>query len=221
MKHGKDEFDQKYFGMFFKKYDQLELQFYTRWFLGWIKILDKFLPLKKGEGKQVLEIGCAIGAFSKILSERGFKVTATDISPFIIKRAKRLHKNINFSVSDIEKEIPDKKYDFIFAFEVLEHLENPRQALLNIKRALTKDGVLVFSTPEPTPRVLADPMHINVHTPKYWVSLGRSLKYKSVSYQPVAFIPYFYRYTSLLSIGFPIRLNLPFINNTCFYFFKK
>lgn len=221
MKHGKNEFDQKYFGMFFKNYSQRELIFYYRWFQGWIKLLDKFLPLKDGRGKQVLEIGCAIGAFSKILTERNFKVTATDISPYIINKAKRLQKNIDFLVSDIEKEIPDKKYDFIFAFEVLEHLDNPKLALLNMKKALKKDGVLVFSTPKPTKRVLADPMHINVHSPKYWLSLGRKLGYNSVSSKEVSFIPHLYRYHSLFSRGFTFRINLPFINNTCFFIFRR
>ena len=49
---------------------------------------------KKLAGKKTLEIGCGIGSFSKILSERGFQATASDISAYIIERAKKLMKEI-------------------------------------------------------------------------------------------------------------------------------
>lgn len=222
MHHGADKFDKNYFGIFFKKYDLSELMFYYRWFRGWINLLEQYLPLKNGAGKKVLEVGCAIGAFSKILKEREFNVTAVDISEFIIEKAKKLQKNIEFKVSDIEKEVGvNDKFDYIFAFEVLEHLKDPKKALFNMKNALKNNGVIVSSTPIPTKQTLADPMHINVHSSQYWLSLGANLGFKKVSYKQVAFIPYLYRFSSIFSIGFPTKLNLPFVNNTCFYFFRS
>lgn len=222
MKHGKEDFDKNYFGIFHKKYDYSELSFYYRWFRGWINLLSKFLPLKEGKNKKVLEIGCSIGAFSKHLKQRGFDVEAIDISGFIVTRAQRLQKDIKFKVMDIEGEIKlKKKYDYIFALEVLEHLKNPLKALGDMRALLNKNGVLVFSTPLPTKQTLADPMHINVHGPKYWIFMGKKLKFKKVTFKQVAFIPFFYRFGELFSIGFPTRVNLPFVNNTCFYFFKN
>lgn len=221
MQHGKDEFDKGYFGIFFNKYDLKELLFYYRWFKGWINLLDKFLPLQKGSGKKVLEIGCALGSFAKHLKERDFAVTAVDISDFIIEKAKKLQKDVKFKVVDIEKNTPSsEKYDFIFAFEVLEHLKSPKKALENIKKLLQKDAVLVFSTPLPTKQTLADPMHINVHNSQYWIALGKSLGYKETSFKQVAFIPFLYRFHSIFSVGFPTKFSIPFINNTCLYFFK-
>ena len=221
MQHGKEEFDKKYFGIFFKNYNQSELMFYYRWFKGWIDLLDQFLPLKKGEDKKVLEIGCAIGAFAKLLNERGFDVEAVDISEYIIKKAKKLQKEIKFKVLDIEKETPKQKYNYIFAFEVLEHLEKPKKALMNMKNCLREGGILVFSTPLPTKQTLSDPMHINVHPPKYWINLANILGYKEYYFKHASFIPFLYRFSANFSKGFPFRINLPIINNTCFYFFKK
>lgn len=222
MQHGKDEFDKGYFGIFFKKYDQSELMYYYRWFKGWVNLLNKFIPLKNGEGKFVLEIGCAIGSFAKILKENNFKVVASDISEFIIEKAKRLQSNIEFKVLDIEKEgNAKKKYDYIFALEVVEHLKNPKKALQNMKKLLKKDGILVFSTPIPTKRILADPMHINVHKPHYWTNFGKSLGYREIFFKQVAFIPYLYRFHPIFSLGFTVKFNIPFVNNTCFYFFKN
>lgn len=222
MRHGKEVFDKNYFGIFFKNYNYAELMFYYRWFKGWINLLDHFLPLKYGKGQKVLEVGCAIGAFAKLLHEGGFEVTAIDISEFIIKKAKKLQSDIEFKVLDIEKEIKvNKKYDYIFAFEVLEHLNSPHTALFNMKKLLKKNGVLIFSTPLPAKQTLADPMHINVHPPYYWLNLGKKLEFKKVSFRHVAFIPFLYRFHSVFSMGFPFRINLPFVNNTCFFFFEK
>lgn len=222
MEHGKKEFDRNYFGIFFKKYNSSELKFYYQWFKGWIKLLDHFLPLKNGQGKNALEIGCAIGAFSKILKERGFNVVATDISEFIIGRARKLQKDIKFKVLDIEQNVPiNEKYDYIFAFEVLEHLKHPEKALQNMKKLLRQEGMIVFSTPVPTKQTLADPMHINVHPPAHWIALGRKLKFQKVAFNKVAFVPFLYRFSSLFSIGFVTKFNLPFVNNTCFYLFEN
>lgn len=222
MEHGKEEFDKNYFGIFHKKYNKSELSFYYRWFKGWVNLLDHYLPLRLGTGKNVLEIGCSIGAFAKILKERGFNVTAVDISEFIIKKAEKLQGGINFKVLDIEKDVEIKeKFDYIFAFEVLEHLKNPKKALANMKYLLKTDGVIIFSTPLPTKQTLADPMHINVHQSQYWFDLGRKIGFKEVYKKNVAFVPYFYRFNSIFSFGFQTPVNLPFVNNTCLYFFKN
>ncbi len=222
MQHGKDEFDKKYFGIFFQKYDQSELAFYYRWFKGWVNLLNAFLPLQDGKGKNVLEVGCAIGSFAKILKENGFKVVATDISEFIIEKAKKLQSNIEFKVLDIENEVNTKqKYDYIFALEVVEHLKNPKKAIGNMKKLLKKDGVLVLSTPIPTKQTLADPMHINVHEPLFWINTGKNLGFSKTSFNHVAFIPFLYRIHSIFSLGFRVKFNLPFVNNTVFYFFTN
>lgn len=222
MRHGIEAFDKKYFGIFFRKYNLQELMFYYRWFRGWIGFLDNFLPLKNGQGKKALEIGCGIGAFAKILDERGFKVTATDISAYIIKKARKNLKNIDFQVMDIEKDLKIKnQFDYIFAFEVLEHLQNPVQALKNMKRMLNRKGMLIFSTPYPTKETLADPMHINVNLPNYWLSVGKRLGFKTQNMRYASFIPFLYRFHHFFSRAIPFRINLPYINNTCFFFFER
>lgn len=222
LKHGKKVFDEQYYGMFFEKYSYKEMLSYYRFFIGWIRFLDRYLPLKNGKGKKVLEVGCGIGAFAKILNERGFEVDATDISPFIIERAKKIHPDIDFRVLDIEKNVRvKKKYDDIFAFEVMEHLKNPLQALVNIKKMLKDNGVLIFSTPFPTEEMLADPMHINIHPPEYWLSKGKEIGFKKVKLKNVSFIPFLYKIHSFFSIALPFRIDSDYINSTGIYFFKK
>ena len=222
MQHGQKVFDEQYYGMFFENYSYKEMLSYYRFFLGWIKFLDKFLPLKNGKSKKVLEMGCGIGAFAKILNERHFKVDAVDVSPFIVERAKKIHEGINFNIMDIEKNTKiTKKYDYIFAFEVLEHLKNPFKVLVNIKKMLKDKGILIFSTPFPTKEMLADPMHVNVHPPKFWLFEGEKAGYKSTDVKYVSFFPFLYKLHSFFSIALPFRIDSYFINSTGIYIFKK
>jgi len=222
MKHGQDLFDKKYYRRFFKDYSQNELLMYYRWSLGWIRFLDSYLPLKSGSGKKVFEIGCSIGAFSKILKERGFEVTATDVSSYIINKAKKIQEDIDFRVLDIERESRLRdKYDYIFCFETIEHLKNPVKGLTNMKNALRKEGVLVISTPFPTKRSLADPTHINVHEPAFWMNLANKLKFRKRRILFASFIPFLYRLSDLFSWGFPLKTDIPFVNSTTFLIFEK
>ncbi len=220
--HGNENFDKRYFGAYYKKYSQDELTKAYRWFKGWIRLIDQFYPIKNGEGKIVLEVGCGIGAFSKILKERGFIVSSSDISGFIINKAKKLQKGIDFKVENIEKtQVRKGEYDLIFAFEVLEHLKNPKKSMKNLKNRLKEDGVLIFSSPSPTKRTLADPTHINVKTPEEWVKIGKEMGFEKTKFQYVSFLPFLYRYSSFLSRAFPIKTNLPIIVNTCFFIFEN
>lgn len=47
-----------------------------------------------------------------------------------------------------------KKYDTIFAFEILEHLFNPLVFLHSIKRLLAHDGKIYLSTPYQIPQII-------------------------------------------------------------------
>lgn len=222
MKHGHELFDRKYYRRFFKNYTKSELLLYYRWSLGWIRFLDRELPLKEGYGKRVLEIGCSIGAFAKVLKERGFEVWACDVSSYIINKARRLQKDVSFFVQDAQKLIRVAgNFDYIFSFEVLEHLNNPQKAINNIYKKLKKGGVFIFSTPFPTKRAYADPTHIGVHFPKWWLNAGKIAGFSKRELKYATFIPYLYRLSSFFSYGFEAKTDIPMINSTCFFIFKK
>jgi SAM-dependent methyltransferase len=222
MHHGEDLFDKNYYQRFFQDYNKKELLHYERWFDGWVRFLNRFLPLKKGQGKKVLEIGCSLGYFTTHLERRGFEIIATDISSFIVKKAKLLHPEIKFLTLDVQKKITiEEKFDYVFTFEVLEHLQDPTKALHNIYEKLAKGGVLVFSTPFPSSRSLGDPTHISIHEPSWWLKEGKSVGFKKRRLVYVTFLPYLYRFGRFFSVGLPFKVDVPFINSTCMFFFEK
>jgi len=222
MGHGRESFDKVYFKRFFDKYSKKEFRKYVNWADGWVRFLERYVDLKNPEGKSVFELGASLGYFSRVFKDRGFDVFASDISSFIVRKASILQKDICFSKLDIEKDVMEnRQFDFIVAFEVLEHLRKPKRALINIKKMLKDDGTLIFSTPFPTKRSLSDPTHINVHEEKWWLKLGKKTGYKKTKVVYATFVPFLYRISKYFSFGFPVKLNLPYVNSTCFVIFEK
>lgn len=220
--HGNKNFDKRYFHRFFNHYDQSELDRHINWFWGYFNFINRFVSIEEGRGKRVLEIGSSIGAFAKILKEKGYDITASDVSAFIVEKASHLQRNIPFKVINVEKAIEvNGTFDYIFSFDVVEHLKKPEGAFENIFKKLKKGGIYVFSTPFPSEEYLSDPTHINVHEPDWWVALGKKAGFRDIRFSYATFVPYLYRINKIFSIGFPLKINLRHINSTCIFFFKK
>ncbi|WP_248277776.1 class I SAM-dependent methyltransferase [Brasilonema sp. UFV-L1] len=97
--------------------------------------------------KNILEIGCGTGEFSRLLAKRADRVVAIDLSPNMIKVAKQHSKeftNIDFQVADILKwEFPTQQFDAIASIATVHHL--PVENLLpNLEAALKPGGSLLI-----------------------------------------------------------------------------
>ena len=99
---------------------------------------------------KILDVGCGGGIICEPLARLGAKVTGIDFVPNNIKAAKIHSKKnklkINYIYKDIEKSKLDEKFDIILMFEVLEHLDNWKKTIKNIKINLNKDGIVIIST---------------------------------------------------------------------------
>ena len=99
------------------------------------------------EGSRVLEAGCGIGAQTVPLAQNSPKarITAIDLSDTSLAKAKETVRHEGISNVEFEKadifDLPygPETFDHIFICFVLEHLENPLEALENLKGVL-KDG---------------------------------------------------------------------------------
>lgn len=100
-------------------------------------------------GKNILEIGCGIGTFTKILLKNGF-VTALDKNKRYLTIVKRtiISEKLNIAFGNIEKvKFSSMKFDSIVCLNVLEHIENDRKALSNIFYSLKDGGILIVLVP--------------------------------------------------------------------------
>ena len=99
---------------------------------------------------KILDVGCGGGIICEPLARLGAKVTGIDFAPNNIIAAKIHSKKnklkINYINKDIEKSKLDEKFDIILMFEVLEHLDNWKKTINNIKKNLNKNGLIIIST---------------------------------------------------------------------------
>lgn len=103
-------------------------------------------------GKRVLDAACGAGYGSAFLARDADFVAGIDISKESIAYAKEKYTGANteFQTGSIDN-LPydDASFDVVVSFETLEHVSENMQKdfMREIKRVLTKDGILVMSTP--------------------------------------------------------------------------
>ena len=104
-------------------------------------------------GKTVLDAASGAGYGSRILAERARLVCGVEIDPEAVAQAQERYGDANLCFVQGSASFfpfPAGTFDLIVSFETIEHLpeETQRQFLLEIKRVLKVDGILVMSTPD-------------------------------------------------------------------------
>ena len=123
---------------------------YGRLMKFYFKILFRSLrPYLQGikQGK-VLDLGCAYGLMLQKFPS-SFEKFGIDISEHAITEAKKRLPNATLKIAEAENDLPfpDNFFDVVVCNDVIEHLENPRVALENIRKVLKPDGILYLNTP--------------------------------------------------------------------------
>lgn len=105
----------------------------------------KIMRRYKMRGK-VLDIGAGYGSGTKVLQEMGYEVDAIEPED---NKARYIAQILHISVQQTSFEHMQvrKKYDVIILAHCLEHLDNPREALIRIKKLLRPDGILYLEVP--------------------------------------------------------------------------
>lgn len=106
--------------------------------------------LLKGENEKMLDIGCGGGTLlDKSSKKAGLNFSAgIDASFGAIKYADIYHKGPRFLCADFyELPFRDSSFGYVTAIEVLEHLEDPQNALLELGRCLKDGGKLLILVP--------------------------------------------------------------------------
>ena len=105
-----------------------------------------FLRAANGEPPSVLDVGCATGALLSFLRERGWRVTGVEISPC----AGYAKKDRNLDVRNLpleENNFSSGSFDAVLASHLIEHLNDPRSFLTEVRRVLKPGGRVFITTP--------------------------------------------------------------------------
>lgn len=97
-------------------------------------------------GGKLLDIGCATGKFLELASKAGWEAHGVEISGFAARLARRRGFNVHCGTLETAA-YPDGAFDIVTAFDLLEHLPEPRRFLVEVKRILKPGGVFIVLTP--------------------------------------------------------------------------
>ncbi len=106
-------------------------------------------------GKEVLDAGCGEGYNTRILANRGAKMTGIDISRKMITHARRAEKKeplgIRYEITSFAdlSIFPDNSFDAVVSFMALMDGADYKGALKEIYRVLRPNGKLCFSITHP------------------------------------------------------------------------
>lgn len=115
-----------------------------------LKLYDSYLAkidgLSHTGARKLLDIGCSVGAFLTVAKKRGWDVTGVEIGNASAAYA-RDQLGLHVHIGSLYEFAETGSYDAVSFLEVIEHLEQPAQALQRIHSLLKKDGLLLLSTP--------------------------------------------------------------------------
>lgn len=110
--------------------------------------LNEAILRNTGKNKIVLDVGCGSGFMSKTLKDRNNIIWGIDQSEdnLIIAR-KYLDKTIRLDIENKRAELPKNFFDIIILADILEHIRNPENILVQFNKFLKRDGVVIISIP--------------------------------------------------------------------------
>ena len=122
-------YDREYLGERYANYQESEKHpFFTE--------LKSFINKYQLHKKQCLEIGCGRGTFQDLVPD----YVGVDISGTV---KKYFHKPF-YQASATQLPFEDNTFDAIWTYAVLEHVPNPEKGLMEIRRVLKDNGILIL-----------------------------------------------------------------------------
>jgi 2-polyprenyl-3-methyl-5-hydroxy-6-metoxy-1,4-benzoquinol methylase len=104
-----------------------------------------------GTGKRVLELGCATGYMSQYMTEkRNCSVTGVEIDKAAGGRAAKFCREVfvrDLNLQNWATGLPKAGFDVVLMGDVLEHLVDSRELLVQVRELLDPDGTVVICVP--------------------------------------------------------------------------
>lgn len=110
----------------------------------------KTISLLKHKTGSVLDVGCGTGNFLAWAKQQGWETVGLDFDANAVQTAKEIFKLPNIELVDIvgyEARYPEKKFDLITFFDVIEHLDNHLEFFRAVRMLLKPQGYIAMSLP--------------------------------------------------------------------------
>jgi 2-polyprenyl-3-methyl-5-hydroxy-6-metoxy-1,4-benzoquinol methylase len=109
------------------------------------ELCEELVASRLQPGASLLDVGCGSGALSARLTDRGYRIVATDLNLDAFHAAVPA---VQWDASDLATApVGTASLDGVCCIEVLEHVENPLGTLANLAALVKPGGYLFLSTP--------------------------------------------------------------------------
>jgi SAM-dependent methyltransferase len=118
------------------------------WFAARREVLERVLRtrVRPPIWARLLDIGCGTGAMLPMLARFG-AVEAVEGSPDALERARRRFPQFTIHGGDLPGGLPVGEWEVLTCFDVLEHLDAPVEALVQMKERMAHGGALLVTVP--------------------------------------------------------------------------
>jgi 2-polyprenyl-3-methyl-5-hydroxy-6-metoxy-1,4-benzoquinol methylase len=97
---------------------------------------------------KLLDVGCSTGLFAVAAARAGWESTGIDASTWSIERAKERRSAARFEAASLETlALPERSFDVITLWDVLEHVSDPAAVVRQAERWLKPGGWFFLSLP--------------------------------------------------------------------------
>lgn len=144
---------------------------------------------------KILDCGCGIGIFCKILNENGFlNVLGIDMDESDLKCARKVCTVRKMDCRNLK--FKGKTFDIILALNIIEHLSKPSKFLNNMRKIIKNNGVLILSLPNTTSlrkffkKTITILEHVNYWSYKSFERFLNENRFKVLDMKPIGRFPF-------------------------------
>ena len=98
---------------------------------------------------RLVDVGCASGEFPAMAADAGYQAVGIDVSEPSIEAARRVHPDVDYRVTDVERLAADEpqSFDVVTMWDVIEHVLRPHDLIAGSAGALRTGGIVAIGTP--------------------------------------------------------------------------
>lgn len=130
------------------------------------RLLKPYYEISESIFGDILEVGCGEGRGIQLLVPKVNSYTGIDKIKELISKLKEKYANLTFHSINIPpfEGISSDQFDYVVAFQVIEHIKNDRLFLEEIYRVLKPGGMAYITTPNVNFSLTRNPWHVREYT---------------------------------------------------------
>ena len=121
--------------------------YHRKRYQGLVEWMSRFLP-ETFRFERVLDVGCGQGWMMDAMSSRYDGIDISGIEPNKHNAAIAIRKGFSVAETKIEQSEVNGTYDLVYSNNVLQHINDAREFLSNMKMRLNKHGVIIVTCPD-------------------------------------------------------------------------